>query len=185
MSILELVLYGVAIVILATIGYEAAARTNLRRLLRFGVPLYRRRMVIISDLTLVDRLPELYDKLNPKVDLPQKRGLVAQIFMQTAVSPLLLFLPVTENEIAFRRGYELRGWLAYDPAKNHLRVTGFFTWPSVFLPVILLFVGLLFPISLLAVVGYIALLIYEQRRIHKAIGAIVAEEFGNNDAKDA
>lgn len=180
MSILELVLYGVAIVIVATIGYEAAARTNLRRLLRFGLPLYRKTIAVGDDLTLVDCLPKLYDKLNPEIEQPRSPGFLAQIFMQTAVSPILLFLPVTENKIAFRRGYEQRGWLAYEPSKNQLRVTGFFTWPSVFLPIILLFVGLLFPISFLAVVGYIAMLMYEQRRIYKAMGAIFTEEFDRN-----
>ena len=172
-----MILYGAAIVIVGTIGYEAAARTNMRRLLRFGIPLYRQSLVVNSETTLVEYLPELYDKLSPKVETPQKPGLVAQIFMQTAVPPILLLLPVTENELAFRRSYEQRGWLAYEPAQNQLHLTGFFTWPSIFLPVILLFVGLLFPISFLAIVAYIALLIYEQRRIHKAMGAIIAELF--------
>ena len=177
MTGLELVLYGVAIIIVATIGYEAAARTNLRRLLRFGLPLYRKTVVVSNDLQLVDHLPELYDKLNPEAELSRKPGFVAQIFMQTAVSPILLFLPVTENEMAFRRGYEQRGWLVYEPTKSQLRITGFFTWPSIFLPVILLFIGLLFPISFLVVLGYIAMLLVDQRRIYRAMCAIIAQEF--------
>ena len=176
MSILEWFLGGVAIVIVATIGYEAAARTNMRRLLRFGIPLYRQTIATSGDWQLVDQIATLYDRLSPKVDLPQKPSLMAQIFMQTAV-PILLLLPVTENELSFRRGYEQRGRLVYEPSKNQLRITGFFTWPSLFMPLILLFVGLLFPISFLAVVGYIGLLIVDQRRIYRAMDAIIAQEF--------
>lgn len=178
---LELFLYGAAIIIVATIGYEAAARTNMRRLLRFGMPLYRCSLVVSSELTLVDRLPELYDKLDPKFEPRPKPGVLAQIFMQTAVPPILLLLPVTENELAFRRSYEQRGWLGYEPTQNQLQLTGFFTWPSIFLPVILLFVGLLFPITFLGVIAYIALLIYDQRRIYKAIGAIITQELGGEE----
>jgi hypothetical protein len=180
MTNLDLVLYGVGIVILAMIGYEAAARTNMRRLLRFGLPLYWRNMDVGGDFQLIDHLPTLYEKLSPEVDLPQKPGLMAQIFMQTAVPPILLLLPVTENELAFRRGYEQRGRLVYEPAKTRLRLAGFFTWPSLFMPVILLFMGLLFPISFLAVAGYIGMLLVGQRRIYRAMGAIIAHEFGSS-----
>jgi hypothetical protein len=177
-TIAQLGLFGVALLLLLSLFYEAAARTNMRRLMRFGLPLLVQTAVTTNTAPLLDHLPLLMERLNPAAEPVSKRSIMAQLFQPTAVPAPILLLPVTEEEMVFRQGYATRGRLVRQSGGS-VRLLGFFTWPSLFVPIALLFVGSFFPIMLLALLAYICLLILEQRHKYRWIAQVVVSVIGN------
>lgn len=175
--ILQSILFGMTLFVAGTLFYEGIARSNMRRLVRIGLPLFRRTIPIQQEILLVDHLESLQARLNPDfTSMPQPGGL-ARFFLPTAVPPSFILLPVTEDEMIFRRGFSERGRLVSNAEDQWLRLTGFFIWPSRFVPIILLFIAWLFPPFILALVLYGVVLVWDQRRIYQLVASIVAQEF--------
>ena len=84
----------------------------------------------------------------------------------------------------FRYSYSGRGRIIFDPASGHLKLVGFFTWPSLLFPILIFLTSLFLPFADLFIYLLLVPLFYTQRNLYQFVAAVVKEEFTQDEPVD-
>lgn len=176
-DIVNVFFYAAWLFVWLTLFYEAAARTNLRSLMRFGLPIFRTKQPVSNLLDLPHHIPDLMDKLNP--DTAVSVSGLQRILLPTNLTPAFLVLPTSTHALEFRNGTLCRGRLVLNPDKQTLTITGFLTWPSLAVPVVVFLISFFLPFGEAFVYILLMVNIYALRKQYQFVTAVVQVHFSS------
>lgn len=177
MDLFQILYYGTWLFVFVTLFYEAAARTNLRLLLKFGIPIYRHALELEQAPNLPDHIADLTERLNPVTAVPTGWNTMQKVLLQPTSKNGFIVLPTSPNEVEFRNGSLSRGRIVYDSEQNKLNIVGFYTWPSLIMPLVVFLVSAFVPLGFFLIYLLLFSNGFGQRKQYHFVTYIVKSEF--------
>lgn len=176
--------YGTWLLVLATLFYEAAARTNLRSLMKLGIPIYRQKIELLDPPDLPDHIEGLTQRLNPQTAVSTGLTMLQKALMQPTSKKGFIVLPTSQHEAEFRNGTLCRGRISLASEKRSLIITGFYTWPSLIVPLVIYLISAFIPFGFFLIYLLIFANIYGQRKQYQLVSYVVNAEFSDFQAEE-
>jgi hypothetical protein len=182
MNLFQPLYYGTWLFVFVTLFYEAAARTNLRLLLKFGIPIYRQHIDLVDAPNLPDHIADLTERLNPVTAVPTGWNTVQKALLQPTSKNGFIVLPTSATEVEFRNGSLSRGRIVYHSQQNKLTISGFYTWPSLIMPLVIFLLSAFMPMGFFLIYLLLFSNGFGQRKQYQFVSFIVNSEFSNYQA---